>query len=382
MIDKENRVKSNNAMNNIDVVLNKEALDHEDLVYLLSLEEQSDLEKLFDRAYEVKVKEVEDVVYYRGLIEFSNYCIKNCYYCGIRKDNNVNRFDMDLDEVEEMAIWAYENEYGSVTLQAGERTDQAFIDFCTTAIKIIKEVSNGELGITLSLGEQTYETYKTWREAGAHRYLLRIETTDQELYQSLHPNDELHDFNHRVNCLKELAKLDYQVGTGVMIGLPGQTVEMLANDIEFYKDMNIDMIGMGPYIVSSNTPTGDLVLSQNKNEKSDQHNRFMMGLKMIAVTRLYLKDVNIAATTALQALNPLGREKGLKAGANILMPIITLKDYRADYQLYDDKPCIDDTPNHCKGCLGRRVASVGDTIGYGKLGDSKHYLKNKNYKQP
>ncbi len=357
----------------LEKVLEKENLSFEDLVFLLSLENEEDLNKLYKKAYEIKLQNVGNKAYYRGLIEFSNLCIKNCNYCGIRKDKVADRYEMEMSEIEEMARWAYNNDYGSVTLQAGERIDKDFIDFCDCSIKKIKEISNNELGLTLSLGEQTYETYERWFKSGGHRYLLRIETTDKDLYKSLHPNDDLHSFEKRVQCLKDLKKIGYQVGTGVMIGLPNQTVEMLAKDIMFFKEMDIDMIGMGPYIVSQGTPTGDEVISQNLDTKEQQDKRFLLGLKMIAVTRIFLKDVNIAATTALQGLNPLGREKGLKAGANILMPIITLPDYRAKYQLYDNKPCIEDTSDHCKKCLSGRVQSVGDEIGYGKWGDSPHY---------
>ncbi len=362
-------------MQDLDIILEKKDFSFEDLVFLLSLEKEEDLNKLYEKAYEVKLENVGNEAYYRGLIEFSNYCIKNCNYCGIRKDKKTDRYEMTQSEIVEMAKWAYENEYGSVTLQAGERVDDEFIQFCDDAIKNIRDLSNGELGMTLSLGEQNSKTYKKWFDYGAHRYLLRIETTNRELYKKLHPDDDLHNFDNRVNCLKELKQIGYQVGTGVMIGLPGQTIEMLAKDIMFFKDMDIDMIGMGPYIVSQGTPTGDDVLAKDLDSKEEQNKRFLLGLKMIAVTRLYLKDVNIAATTALQGLNPLGREKGLKAGANILMPIITLPDYRAKYQLYDNKPCIEDTSEHCKKCLSGRVKSVGDVIGYGKWGDSPHFTK-------
>ncbi len=357
-------------------ILTKDQLTKEDLIYLLSLEKQEDLEMLYDAAYKVKLKHTGNVAYYRGLIEFSNYCIKDCYYCGIRKSNaEVTRFSMDLEEIREMAKWAHVNEYGSVTLQSGERTDKEFVDFCTKAINEINDVSNNELGITLCLGEQDEETYKTWYDNGAHRYLLRIETTNPDLYKKLHPNDDLHSFETRVDKIKTLKTLGYQVGTGVMIGLPEQTIEDLANDIIFFKEMDIDMIGMGPYVVSTNTPTGQEVLAVDGDNKEERRKRFQLGVKMIAVTRLYLKDVNIAATTALQALDSLGREKGLKAGANILMPIITLPDYRVQYQLYDEKPCIDDTADHCKACLSGRVASVGDVVGFGKWGDSPHFKK-------
>jgi biotin synthase len=162
-----------------------------------------------------------------------------------------------------------------------------------------------------------------------------------------------------------------------MIGLPGQTLEDLADDILFYRDMDIDMIGMGPYVVHHNTPVGKDVMAAGMDSAEEKKRRLELGLKMIAVTRLFLPDVNIAATTALQALHPLGRELGLKAGANILMPIVTVPKYRPQYLLYDNKPCVDEVPDQCKNCLSARVASVGDTIGLGQWGDSPHFFHKK-----
>ncbi|MBS5793216.1 MAG: [FeFe] hydrogenase H-cluster radical SAM maturase HydE [Lachnospirales bacterium] len=363
----------------IDKILEKEELTKDDLVALLSVEKEEELNKLFEKAYAIKEKYIGRVSHYRGLIEFSNYCIKDCKYCGIRKSNDlVDRFAMNKEEILKMAKWAFDNEYGSITLQSGERTDSKFVDFVTDVIQSIKDFSGGNLGMTLCMGEQSEEVYKRWFEAGGHRYLLRIETTNQNLYKNIHPQNDLHSFDKRVECLKSLRKIGYQVGTGVMMGIPNQTIEDLANDIIFFKDMDIDMIGMGPYIVHKDTPIGQYAIEQGLDTEENKKYRFLLGLKMIAVTRIFLKDVNIAATTALQALDPLGREKGIKAGANILMPIITLEDYREKYQLYDNKPCIDDNADKCKNCLTGRVMSVGEKVGFGEFGDSKHFfVKNK-----
>lgn len=362
----------------LEQILEKENLTKDDLIYLMKLTKQDDLNKLYEKAYSIKEKYVGKKAYYRGLIEFSNKCIKNCYYCGIRSGNeNVERFDMTSDEIIKMAKWAYENNYGSVTLQSGERQDKNFEKFVKDMIFDIKKVSGGKLGLTLCLGEQTEEIYKEWFEAGGHRYLLRIETTNEELYKTIHPDNDIHSFKKRVDCLKTLKKIGYQVGTGVMIGLPGQTEEDLVNDILFFEKMDIDMIGMGPYVVHKDTPMGKEVIDNSLNTEAEKYRRFVLGLKMIAITRLYLKDVNIAATTALQALNPLGRELGLKAGANILMPIITIEEHREKYQLYDNKPCIDDNAEECKVCLTGRVSSVGDIVGYGEWGDSPHFKRKK-----
>lgn len=363
----------------LEQILEKESLTKDDLIYLMKLTKQDNLNKLYEKAYSIKEKYVGRKAYYRGLIEFSNRCVKNCYYCGIRSGNeNVERFDMSGDEIIKMAKWAYENNYGSVTLQSGERQDKNFEKFVKDMILDIKEVSNGKLGLTLCLGEQTEAIYREWFEAGGHRYLLRIETTNEELYKVIHPDNNIHSFQKRVDCLKTLKKIGYQVGTGVMIGLPGQTEEDLVNDILFFEKMDIDMIGMGPYVVHKDTPLGKDVINNDLNTEEEKYKRFVLGLKMIAITRLYLKDVNIAATTALQALNPLGRELGLKAGANILMPIITIEEHREKYQLYDNKPCIDDNAEECKACLTGRVSSIGDIVGYGEWGDSPHF-KRKNF---
>lgn len=365
----------------VDDILQKDLLGdqwltEEELRFLMSVTNEDDLQKIYKKAYQVKAKFVEPVAYYRGLIEFSNRCIKNCKYCGIRRDNDkVDRFDMSYEDIIKMAQWAYDHEYGSITLQSGERSDQEFVDYVVDLIKDIKKIGDGSLGITMCVGEQSEESYRRMVEAGASRYLLRIETTNPDLYHKIHPRDDLHSFEARVECLKRCRKVGFQVGTGVMIGLPGQTEDDLVNDILFYRDMDIDMIGMGPYVVHHDTPLGQEALAMGLDSKEGKDRRIQLGLKMIALTRLFLKDVNIAATTALQALDPLGREKGLEAGANILMPIITIPEHRAKYLLYDNKPCVDDNADKCKDCLTRRVMSIGDRVGWKENGDSKHFFK-------
>lgn len=351
-----------------------ENLNRDDLIYFLQTEDQTEIDRLMKTAYQLKMKTVGSKVYYRGIIEFSNICAKNCYYCGIRKDNdNVTRFRMTEEEILECAELSWKMNYGSMLLQSGERIDKEFISFVERILRKIKEMSNGELGITLSLGEQTEETYRRWFEAGAHRYLLRIETCNSELYKTLHPQD--HKFDYRFECLNLLRKVGYQVGTGVMMGLPGQTEEMLADDIIFFKKQDIDMIGMGPYIPHEKTPLA------RKAENWNKEKQLQLGLKMIALTRLYLKDVNIASTTALQALHQEGREFGLKAGANIIMPNITHTKYRNSYKLYDGKPCTDENATICRACLEERIDKIGEEIGYNEWGDSIHFtrrIKNSN----
>ncbi|PKK86253.1 MAG: [FeFe] hydrogenase H-cluster radical SAM maturase HydE [Thermoplasmata archaeon HGW-Thermoplasmata-1] len=345
-------------------------LSKQEIIALLETEGERELKDLCRRAYDVKMENVGKKVYYRGLIEFSNVCKKNCYYCGIRRDNrNVSRYCMSEDEIVEAALWAHGCGYGSVVLQSGERSDAEFVDFVERAVSRIKKESGGELGITLSLGEQGRETYERWFKAGAHRYLIRIETSNRELYAKLHPED--HDFNARLRCIENLRDIGYQVGTGVMIGLPGQNVEDLANDILFFRDNDIDMIGMGPYIPHKDTPMGESLKWGEKEKRT----WLELALKMIAATRITLRDVNIASTTALQALDPKGREMGLEAGANIIMPNITATKYRSQYKLYEDKPCMDENSMMCRSCLEARIDSVGEEIGYKEWGDSPHYFK-------
>ncbi len=341
-----------------------------DLGELLSLSADSDMKKLFAEAYSVKCEKVKPLIRLRGIIEFSNICSKDCYYCGIRKSNqSVERFSMQKDEIVESAKWAYENQYGSIVLQSGERNDSAYIDFVEECLLEIKKISGGKLGITLSLGEQTEDTYKRWFKAGAHRYLLRIETSNSKLYKTMHPKS--HNFEQRKNCLKLLRSIGYQVGTGIMIGLPNQEISDLADDIIFFKKQDIDMIGMGPYIEHENTP---LALEKNKLNITE---RFNLALKVIAVTRLVLQDVNIAATTALQAIDETGREQGIMAGANVVMPNIGDIKYRDKYQLYEGKPCLDENAVKCRSCLDNRIRSIGEEICYNDWGDSPHFFKRK-----
>jgi biotin synthase len=335
------------------------------------LQDPRDIQRLLDKAYQVKAAAVGKTVYFRGLIEFSNICTKNCFYCGIRKGNqNVTRYTLSEADVLASARFALEQGYGSVVLQSGERSDPAFVDLVNSLLRQIKELSAGKLGVTLSTGEQSEETYRSFYASGAHRYLLRIETSSPAHYRQLHPAD--HSFEQRLACLRSLKKLRFQVGTGVMIGLPFQTVENLAHDLLFFREFDVDMVGMGPYIEHADTP-----LYRERAALMPQAERFTLSLKMIAMLRLLMPDINIASTTALQTLDPAGREKGLLAGANIIMPNITPRAVRKNYLLYENKPCLEDDAATCKGCLERRIKAAGETIGYGEWGDSRHFSRGR-----
>ncbi len=344
-------------------------LNKNQLQYLMNLNQPEKLKNFYQAAYQLRTSILNEEIYLRGIIEFSNLCSKDCYYCGIRKSNQkINRFKMKKEEILESAAWIYKNNYASIVLQSGERDDPKFIDFVSDLIREIKNLSNGQLGITLSLGEQNKKTYQKWFDLGAHRYLLRIESSNKELYENIHPPD--HSFEKRLNCLKDLKKIGYQVGTGVMIGLPGQTTENLVDDLLFFKKIDVDMIGMGPYVIHNQTPMAKKV----KDRKQLKYRNFNLALKMIASLRVLMPDINIAATTALDALNQNGKKMGLKAGANIIMPVITHPNYRKDYQLYENKEKIGVSTK--KEFKKINLSKELDTkIGYNKWGDSLHYFK-------
>ncbi|MDR1727909.1 MAG: [FeFe] hydrogenase H-cluster radical SAM maturase HydE [Acidobacteriota bacterium] len=354
----------------VEEVLEKGCLQRDDLVRLLAAGEEES-RAIFRRAAAVKKGCVGNKAYFRGLIEYSNRCVKNCLYCGIRSGNaNFTRYEMTEAETLHAARFAWESRYASIVLQAGERTDEAFAAKIEDLIRKIQEETRGELHITLSLGEQSPETYERWRRAGAHRYLLRIEVSNPALYGRLHPGDGRHSHAERLRALGDLRRLGYQVGTGVMIGLPFQTVEDLADDLLFFRDYDIDMVGMGPYIEHPDTP-----LYRHRGDIPPLGERFQLSLRMVALLRIMMKDINIAATTAMQAIDPMGREKALRAGANVLMPNLTPVKYRSDYLLYENKPCIHEEAEACKFCLESRILSVGDVIAYGEWGDSRHYAE-------
>lgn len=361
---------------NIIQILNKDNLDFKDICTLLSLSNSSDIELLRQKAENVLLDYVGNNVSIRGLIEFSNYCVCDCLYCGIRKSNlNVTRFRLSEEEVLSCVDWAIEKNIGSVVLQSGECRDKETIKYITQLIKLIKKRSistalpNG-LGITLSVGEQTFDTYKSFFDAGAHRYLLRIETTNQKLFSEIHPNYQL--FSKRLECLESIKKIGFQLGTGVMIGLPNQTIEDLANDLLFFKELDVDMVGMGPFIPHNQTPFAKADIDKKTN--------FLLGLKMISVLRLLMKDINIASTTALETLSPKGRMLGLMHGANVIMPQLTPVDYKNKYILYDDKPDIDEQKESIFGKLKINLNNINRNISFNQWGDSLHF-KNKNRKQ-
>ena len=296
----------------------------DELAGMLASADEGLWREIFVAAREVKAKCGKTETLPRGLIETSNICAKDCLYCGIRKGNaKVPRYLIPEDEVAACIDEARRRGYPAVAFQAGEIESEANTAYYERLLAKCRG-----LEVTLSLGEQTEEVYRRWKDAGAMRYLIRIETSNRELYAKIHPAEC--SFERRLGCIRTLKKLGYVTGSGVMIGLPGQTIRDLANDIVFYGAENLDMVGMGPYI-----PHPDSPLSPSCSLFPIPYS---LSLRMIALTRLYLHNVNIVAATALEALDPEGgRNRGIEAGANVVMPVLTPEKYRRCYDLYPGK---------------------------------------------
>ncbi|PID90984.1 MAG: [FeFe] hydrogenase H-cluster radical SAM maturase HydE [Bacteroidetes bacterium] len=320
----------------------------------------------------VRMANVGPGVYLRGLVELGNACEKDCLYCGIRRGNGgVVRYELEAAPVVEVAAWAHRQGFASLAIQAGERTDGAFTRGIVELLERIGAATGGELGITLSLGEQAPEVYRAWRAAGAMRYLLRIETSSPGLYRALHPDDGRHAFDARLACLRSLRQEGYQVGTGVMIGLPGQGVEDLAEDLLALRAMEVDMVGMGPYLLHPDTP-----LAARAGELWTVEERFDASVAMVAVLRILMPTINIAATTALQAIRPDGRDWALRAGANVLMPNITPRGRQDDYSLYAGKPqSVMDAEDSLEVLAHHVEERCGCELRLGEQGNSRHYLE-------
>ena len=309
------------------------------------LKDDSNNDWLFSLADKTREEYVGDEVHLRGLIEFSNICKRQCKYCGLRcEDKFIDRYRISKENIISYAEHAVNMGYKTIVLQSGE--DEYYnTDLMCEIIAGIKKLG---VALTLSIGEKTYEEYKAFKEAGADRYLIRIETTDKTLYNQMHPNM---DFDNRVRCLEDLGSLGYEVGTGCLVGLPNQTIESLADDILFFKEINADMVGIGPFIPHPHTPLKDSATGS-----------FTLALKVMALTRILLKDINIPATTAMETLNPNGRIIALQSGANVVMPNVTTTEYRAKYEIYPNKICINENPDKCKGCISAKIQSIGRSV--------------------
>jgi biotin synthase len=331
------------------------SISKEGLTYLISIDAPEEFKPVFEESARICKRHFGNRVYMRGIIEFSNYCRKGCFYCGINKANkNVGRYRLSLEEI--LAAAAYMKKQGALTvvLQSGE--DQGHDGLVLEAVKRIKNDLN--MAITLSVGERDSKTYRKFLNAGADRYLLRIETTDPDLFKKLHPDDNL---AYRRQCLYDLKKLGYEVGTGIMVGLPGQSLASLAGDLLFFKKLNPAMVGIGPFLPHQDTPL-----------RGHKNTNIFLTLKTLALIRLVLPKSNLPATTAMGTIDPTGRQQALKIGANVIMPNFTPSRYRENYKLYDNKICVSEEYGKCAACTAGIAMAAGK-----KIVRSKGYSKNK-----
>ena len=331
----------------IEELLSKAEREHrlsaEELVVLLT--EPDAAAPLYAAADRVREKYVGPQVELRGLIEFSNICKQNCLYCGLRRDNQqVPRYRLEAQMILDFGRRAVDLGYKTLVLQSGE--DEFFAP--ERLGPVLAELKKLGVALTLSIGEKTREEYAALRAAGADRYLLRIETTDKGLYEQMDPGMS---WDNRVRCLRDLKELGFEVGTGSLVGLPGQSVESLARDILFFQELDVDMVGIGPFIPNPDTPLANAT-----------GGTFDLACRMMALTRLLLPDANIPATTAMETLQPDGRMLALKRGANVVMPNVTDTDYRKMYMLYPGKICLNDAPADCRVCVTSKIKGIGRTI--------------------
>jgi biotin synthase len=329
----------------IDRLYDKNNLGKEELVYIIENADKEQREYIIQKAHETRMKHYGDKVFLRGLIEFTNYCKNDCYYCGIRRNNNnAHRYRLTLEQILHCCKVGYDLGFRTFVLQGGE--DGYFSD--DRIVEMVKAIKQQypDCAITLSIGEKSYESYKRYYEAGADRYLLRHETANEGHYSKLHPKEL--NLKSRKQCLYDLKNIGYQVGAGFMVGSPYQSNENLVEDLLFLKKLEPHMVGIGPFIPHKDT--------QFKDEKQGALETTIL---MVALTRLLLPMALLPATTALGTIHPQGRELGIKAGANVVMPNLSPRVVRDKYSLYDNKICTGDEAAECRYCIERRINYAG-----------------------
>jgi len=326
----------------------------------------SRLAELYERADGVRKQNVGDAVHLRGLIEISSHCARQCMYCGLRQANRaLQRYRMTREEILDCARHAERLGYGTVVMQAGE-DDLLTAEWIAEIVRWIKRET--PLAVTLSLGERQQDELKLWRSAGADRYLLRFETSDASLFRVIHPN-RYSGGPDRLTLLRQIKSLGYEAGGGVMVGIPGQSFDSLAEDVLMFRALDLDMIGIGPYIAHADTPLGSGALRPAIVPSEQVPSNEEMVYKMIALTRIACPTANIPSTTALATINRVdGRKLGLKAGANVVMPNLSPTKYRRMYEIYPEKACIDESAADCSQCLRGQIHSLGRFAGEGQGG--------------
>ena len=335
---------------NLDQLLEKckntGCLLRDEIIYLLKLSGKDDIQKLYDTADAVRKACCGSDVQIRALVEFSNICARKCNYCGLRAPNSkIIRYRMSPDEIVELAIHLNSKALKTIVLQSGE--DSYFTaDVIADIVRRIK--ASSDMAVTLCVGERPYEEYKLWKEAGADRYLLRHEAANRNLYKFLHPDS---DYDNRMRCLHWLRELGYQVGAGCMVCSPTQTIEHMADDIEFLRDFQPDMAGIGPFISHPDTPFAHF-----------ENGTVEMTLKMVSLARIVTRNALLPATTAIGSIEEMGREMALEAGADVVMPNYTPFKYREHYEIYPNKVCITEDPEQCNAFMRLRITSIGRTV--------------------
>ena len=334
-----------NTITLIEKLWQDTVLAKEEYVYLIRNCSLKDRELLAARADEVRQSYYGKDVYVRGLIEFTNYCRNNCYYCGIRAENkNADRYRLSAEEILECVEEGYTLGFRTFVLQGGEDFSYSTEDIGSLIAEIKKR--HNDCAVTLSLGERERDVYQYWYDCGADRYLLRHETASKEHYEKLHPQNL--SFGHRIKCLYNLKEIGYQTGAGFMVGSPFQTAEHLAADLLFLKELQPHMAGIGPFIAQKDSPFAGYV-----------DGTLEQTLLMLSLVRLTLPRVLLPSTTALGTIHPQGRELGILAGANVVMPNLSPVSVREKYQLYDNKICTGEESAQCRQCLDKRMESIG-----------------------
>ncbi len=329
----------------IDRLEKDRVLSKEEFIFLLSHYTAETSEYLFEKARNIAQKHFGNKIYVRGLIEFTNYCVNDCYYCGIRRSNrNADRYRLSKEEILSCCDQGYSLGFRTFVLQGGEDLKYTAQDMVDIIGAIRKNYP--DCAITLSIGEKSYDEYLKYYEAGANRYLLRHETANAQHYAMLHPQSL--SAEHRQKCLYDLKRIGYQVGTGFMVGSPHQTMENIAEDLLFIRELEPQMVGIGPFLTHQDTPF-----------KDQPSGSFELTLFLIGILRLMLPNGLIPSTTALGTINPNGREKGILAGANVVMPNLSPVKFRKKYSLYDNKICTGEEAAECKMCLQNRVNKIG-----------------------
>lgn len=347
----------------VEKLIKQGFLSKEEYCKLLGSCTKEEQERLRERAVLLRKQYYGNKVYTRGLIEFTNYCKNNCRYCGIQASNHqVERYRLTREEILECVETGWHLGFRTFVLQGGE--DPYFTDECIVDILHAIKEAYPECAVTLSIGEKSEDSYRRFKEAGADRYLLRHETADEKHYQKLHP--ETMSLANRQKCLYTLKSLGYEVGAGFMVGTPYQTDECLAKDLCFLKELKPEMVGIGPFI-----PHHDTCF------KDEQAGSLEKTLLLLSIIRIMLPTCNLPATTALGSLHPRGREMGMEAGANVVMPNLSPVRVRKKYELYDNKICTGDEAAECAQCLKARMASIGYEV-VSERGDSVARLLERN----